>query len=90
MNDLDIILVQTPLRKITSMTDLVASITSRTRLTHVEILDSTASMYAQSADGAQLGFMIKAVSEGLSLEGRSGDKDLLTGIMTDIANILES
>ena len=80
----------TLLHKVTSMNDLVASITCQTRVSHVEILETTASMYAQSSDGAQLGFMIKAGSGGLSLEGRSGDKDLLTGVMTEIANILES
>ena len=62
----------------------------RLRLARVEVKDSSASLFGQSSDGARLGFLVKGVGSGLSLEGRGEDKELLTGVIEDIVKILES
>lgn len=75
----------------TNFEAIIAGIVGRLRLARVEVKDSSASLFGQSSDGARLGFLVKGVgSSGLSLEGRGEDKELLTGVIEDIVNILES
>ena len=69
---------------------VIGSIVGRLRLVRVEVRDSTASLFGQSSDGARLGFLIKGVTGGLSLEGRGEDKELLAGVIEDVVRILES
>ena len=69
---------------------IIAGIVGRLRLARVEVKDSSASLFGQSSDGARLGFLVKGVGSGLSLEGRGEDKELLTGVIEDIVKILES
>ena len=64
---------------------MIGSIVGRLRLVRVEVRDNTASLFGQSSDGARLGFLIKGVSGGLSLEGRGEDKELLAGVMEEAA-----
>jgi hypothetical protein len=71
-----------------------------TRLCTVEVQGCTASLYGQAggADGrpaaARLAFLIKqqaaadAANGGLSIEGRSGDRELLAGLLEEMANQL--
>ena len=69
---------------------IIAGIVGRLRLARVEVKDTSASLFGQSSDGARLGFLVKGVGSGLSLEGRGEDKELLTGVIEDIVKILES
>ena len=68
----------------------IAAIVGRLRLARVEVKDTSASLFGQSSDGARLGFLVKGVATGLSLEGRGEDKELLAGVIEDIVKILES
>jgi hypothetical protein len=59
----------------------------------VEVQGSTASLYGQAgSDGraARLAFLIKQAEAGglLSLEGRAGDRELLAGLLEEMANHL--
>jgi hypothetical protein len=61
------------------------------RLCTVEVQGSTASLYAEAESGgrARFAFLIKrSDSGGLSLEGRSGDRELLAGLLEEMANQL--
>ena len=69
---------------------IITGIVGRLRLARVEVKDSSASLFGQSSDGGRLGFLVKGVGSGLSLEGRGEDKELLTGVIEDIVKILES
>ena len=69
---------------------MISRIVERLRLVRVEVRDNTASLFGQSSDGARLGFLIKGVTGGLSLEGRGEDKELLAGVIEDVVRILES
>merc|ERR1719394_927761 len=64
--------------------DIVTRITSKLSISQVEVQESSASLYAQSSDGSRLGFLVKMVSEGISLEGRGEDKELLAGVIEEI------
>ena len=58
------------------------------RLYTVEVQGSTASLYGQTGT-ARLAFLIKlADGGGLSIEGRSGDRELLAGLLEEMANQL--
>jgi len=69
---------------------IVAQITSKLSVSQVEVQDSSASLYAQSSDGSRLGFLVKMTSGGISLEGRGEDKELLAGVLEEIAKIIDS
>jgi hypothetical protein len=61
------------------------------RLCTVEVQGSTASLYAEAESGgrARFAFLVKrSDSGGLSLEGRSGDRELLAGLLEEMANHL--
>ena len=69
---------------------IVAQITRKLSVSQVEVQDSSASLYAQSSDGSRLGFLVKMTSGGISLEGRGEDKELLAGVLEEIAKIIDS
>ena len=60
------------------------------RMFKVEVQAATASLYAESSDHSKLAFLVKLGSGGLTLEGRGEDKELLSGVMEDIVNILNT
>ena len=70
--------------------DIVTRITSKLSISQVEVQESSASLFAQSSDGSRLGFLVKMVSEGISLEGRGEDKELLAGVIEEIVKIIDS
>ena len=70
--------------------DIVTRITSKLSISQVEVQESSASLFAQSSDGSRLGFLVKMVSEGISLEGRGEDKELLAGVVEEIVKIIDS
>lgn len=47
----------------------------------VEEQEGAASLYAEAADGARVAFLLKAAAGGATLEGRSGERALLEGLL---------
>ena len=68
----------------------MTQITSKLSVSQVEVQDSSASLFAQSSDGSRLGFLVKMTSGGISLEGRGEDKELLAGVLEELAKIIDS
>ena len=58
----------------------------------MEVQGSTASLYGQAGPGtaaaARLAFLLKWSDGSLSLEGRAGDRELLAGLLEEMANQL--
>ena len=69
---------------------IIACVVKRLRLASIEVKDTSASLFGQSADGSRLGFLVKRVGDGISLEGRGEDKELLAGVIEVVMKILES
>ena len=69
---------------------IIDTLVARTNIVLVERQDNTASLYAETSDGSRLAFLVKIVTDGLSLEGRGEDKELLAGVMEVVGNIMMS
>jgi len=53
----------------------------------VEEQEAAASLYAEAADGARVAFLLKGAAGGASLEGRSGERALLEGLLAMAAKV---
>lgn len=75
----------------TSLQGTLDTLTNNFRLWTVEVQGNTASLYGQAGSNrARLAFLIKMADGGasVSLEGRSGDRELLAGLLEEMANQL--
>ena len=70
--------------------EIITRLVARVNITIVERQENTASLYAESSDRSRLAFLVKQVSTGLSLEARGEDKDLLAGVVEEVASLMMS
>lgn len=69
---------------------VIDTVVAGLRMAKVEVQTATASLYAEASDSSKLAFLVKLGVGGLTLEGRGEDKELLSEIIEDIVNILNS
>ena len=72
-----------------SFESVIDGILDQLEIVKVEVQSSTASLYAEASDGSRLALLVKLGSAGLGVEGRGEDKELLSGVLEEIVNILQ-
>ena len=77
-------------REVEHFPEIISRLVTKVNLTIVERQENTASLYAESSDRSRLAFLVKQVSTGLSLEARGEDKDLLGGVVEEVASLMMS